>query len=77
MKNTLVMVGVGVALCCVTVGGLLGAQGRLNYEGTKNIPLLSALFTPPARPTTTTQVPSVAKKRQTLVKKAAVTSTLR
>jgi DNA-directed RNA polymerase subunit F len=50
MKNILVMGAVGVALCCVTVGGLLGAQGRLNYEGTKNIPLLNALFTPPAPP---------------------------
>jgi DNA-directed RNA polymerase subunit F len=47
MKNILVMVAVGVALCCVTVGGLLGAQGRLNYEGTRNIPLLNTLFTPP------------------------------
>ena len=47
MRNLLVMGAVGAALVCVTVGGLLGAQGRLNYEGTRHIPLLNSLFSAP------------------------------
>ena len=44
MKNLLVMGSVGVALAGATVGGLLWAQGRLNYEGTRSIPILNTLF---------------------------------
>jgi chromosome segregation ATPase len=48
MKNLLVMIGAGVGLFVATVVGLLGAQGRLSWEGTKGIPLLHGLFEPPA-----------------------------
>lgn len=47
MKNLLVMIGAGLGLFAATVVGLLGAQGRLSWEGTKGIPLLHALFEPP------------------------------
>jgi hypothetical protein len=48
MKNMLVMFGAGIGLFVATVVGLLAAQGRLSWEGTKGIPLLHALFEPPA-----------------------------
>ncbi len=47
MKNLIVMGATGAGLFCATVAGLLGVQGRLNYEGTKNIPVLNSLFTAP------------------------------
>lgn len=47
MKNVLIMSGVGVGLFSATVVGLLGVQGRLNYEGTRGVPMLSSLFDPP------------------------------
>lgn len=47
MKNAMVMCGIGVALACVTTGGLLGVQGRLNHEGTKEIPVLRWMFPAP------------------------------
>ncbi len=47
MKNILLMTGVGVGLFCATVVGVLGGQGRLNYEGTKGVPILSMFFSPP------------------------------
>ncbi|MCA8943643.1 MAG: hypothetical protein KDB80_13850 [Planctomycetes bacterium] len=46
MKNILIMTGVGVGLFSATVVGLLGVQGRLNYEGTRGVPLLSMFFAP-------------------------------
>lgn len=53
MKNVLVMVGTGSGLFVATVFGMLGVQGRLNHEGTKGIPLVSALFpAPPEDPST-------------------------
>ena len=47
MKNIIVMGGLGCGLFCATVVGLLGVQGRLNYEGTKGIPGLSLFFDAP------------------------------
>ncbi|MHC5062354.1 MAG: MotE family protein [Planctomycetota bacterium] len=47
MKNILVMAGTGVGLFTATVVGLLGMQGRLNYEGTRGLPLISSLFSAP------------------------------
>lgn len=47
MKNLVVMIGAGLGLFVATVVGLLGAQGRLSWEGTKGIPLLHSLFEPP------------------------------
>jgi hypothetical protein len=41
------MSGIGIGLFAATAVGLLAAQGRLNTEGTRGIPLLSALFTEP------------------------------
>lgn len=47
MKNIIIMVVAGVGLFVGTVVGLLGATGRLNYEGTQSLPVLSGLFEPP------------------------------
>ena len=47
MKNILLMVATGVGLFVATMFGLLAAQGRLNYEGTKSIPVLNSLFSKP------------------------------
>jgi len=47
MKNILIMGVAGAGLFVGTVVGLLGATGRLNYEGTQGLPLLSGLFEPP------------------------------
>ncbi|MHC4516410.1 MAG: hypothetical protein ACYS5W_22315, partial [Planctomycetota bacterium] len=48
MKNILLMVFTGIALFLGAMVGLLAAQGRLTYEGTRTIPILSDLFTKPA-----------------------------
>jgi hypothetical protein len=48
MKNMLLMIFTGVALFLGAMVGLLAAQGRLTYEGTRTIPILSNLFTKPA-----------------------------
>jgi hypothetical protein len=47
MKNLVVMIGAALGLFVATVLGLLGAQGRLSWEGTKGVPLLHSLFEPP------------------------------
>ena len=47
MKNILVMAGTGIGLFVATAVGLLGMQGRLNYEGTRGIPLLANFFAEP------------------------------
>lgn len=47
MKNILVMGGAGLGLFLGTIVGLLAAQGRLNHEGTKGIPVLHSLFPAP------------------------------
>lgn len=49
MKNILVMAVAGIGLFAGTSVGLLAAQGRLNYEGTRGIPLLSMLFSEPPK----------------------------
>ena len=49
MKSVLVTAGVGIGLFAATAAGLLAAQGRLNYEGTRGIPLLRALFQEPKK----------------------------
>lgn len=49
MKNILVMAVAGIGLFAATAVGLLAAQGRLNYEGTRGIPLLSMLFSEPPK----------------------------
>ena len=48
MKNVVLMVFTGIALFLGAMDGLLAAQGRLTYEGTRNIPILSSLFKKPA-----------------------------
>ena len=47
MKRLLLMAVVGSGLFIGTILGLLGAQGRLNYEGTQGIPVLHSLFPKP------------------------------
>jgi len=47
MKNIVLMVFTGIALFLGAMVGLLAAQGRLTYEGTKSIPILSKLFSKP------------------------------
>ncbi len=47
MKSVVLMVFTGIALFLGAMVGLLGAQGRLTYEGTRNIPILSRLFSKP------------------------------
>lgn len=47
MKNVVLMVFTGIALFVGAMVGLLAAQGRLTYEGTRNIPILSRLFKNP------------------------------
>jgi len=49
MKNILVMAAAGIGLFVATAVGLLAAQGRLDYEGTRGIPGLSLLFSEPAK----------------------------
>jgi hypothetical protein len=44
------MVGTGLGLFVLTVLALLGVQGRLTYEGTKQIPLLHSCFPEPEAP---------------------------
>lgn len=46
MKNILIMVVAGIGLFSVTVIGMLAATGRLDYEGTKGIPIIHGLFSP-------------------------------
>ncbi len=48
MKNVLLMVITGIGLFLGAMVGLLAAQGRLTYEGTRNIPVLNRLFEKPA-----------------------------
>jgi hypothetical protein len=48
MKNVVLMVFTGIALFLGAMVGLLAAQGRLTYDGTRNIPILSSLFKKPA-----------------------------
>ena len=48
MKNILVMAGIGAGLFSATLVGLLAAQGRLDYAGTRGIPVLSLFFAEPA-----------------------------
>lgn len=48
MKNVVLMVFTGIALFVGAMVGLLAAQGRLTYEGTKNIPILSRFFSKPS-----------------------------
>lgn len=50
MRNQLAMVGTGLGLFVLTVLALLGVQGRLTYEGTKQIPLLHSCFPEPEAP---------------------------
>lgn len=52
MKSLIVKVVLGVALFAGSLVGGLAATGRLNHEGTANIPLLSSFF--PAPPPTET-----------------------
>lgn len=47
MKNIIVMAGTGIGLFVATAVGMLGIQGRLNYEGTRGIPVLSNFFAAP------------------------------
>ena len=49
MKKLIINVVAFVVLFAGSIAGVLAATGRLNYEGTQSIPLLSALF--PAPPT--------------------------
>ncbi len=66
MKKILIMAGVGVALFAGTVFGLLWAGGRLNYKGTRGIPLVNGLFeAPPKTPE------ELAKEEEEIAKKAA------
>lgn len=46
MKKFLVPALVGLALFVGTIVATLAAQGRLNYEGTRGIPVLSGFFAP-------------------------------
>ncbi len=48
MKNVLLMVLTGIGLFLGAMVGLLAAQGRLTYEGTRNIPVLNRFFEKPA-----------------------------
>lgn len=48
MKGLIVQVGAGVGLFAGALFGTLAATGRLNHEGTANIPLVSMLFPAPA-----------------------------
>jgi hypothetical protein len=53
VKALALMVLTGVGLFTGTVAGLLAAQGRLNHEGTRGLPLVHALFpAPKAEPVT-------------------------
>lgn len=47
MKSALVMSVAGTGLFAGTVFGLLAVQGRLNFEGTRGLPLVETLFTEP------------------------------
>ncbi len=50
MNKLIVNVVAGVVLFAGSLAGALAATGRLNHEGTRNIPLLSALFPAPPAP---------------------------
>lgn len=52
MKGLIIQVGAGVGLFAGALFGTLAATGRLNHEGTANIPLVSMLFPAPASPAT-------------------------
>lgn len=47
MKATMLKVLVGSVLCVGSLLGVLSMTGRLDYEGTKNIPLLRSFFSAP------------------------------
>ena len=44
MKALIIQVGAGIGLFAGAMFGALAATGRLNHEGTANIPLVSMLF---------------------------------
>ncbi len=48
MKSFLIMTVAGIGLFSATVVGLLAATGRLNHEGTKDIPIIGGFFPEPA-----------------------------
>ncbi len=50
MKHWLGVSAAGLGLFLLTVLGLLAAQGRLDYEGTRGVPVLSWFFAEPGRP---------------------------
>ncbi len=50
MVGILIKIGVGVALFVGSLVGGLAATGRLNHEGTANIPVLSSFFPAPEEP---------------------------
>lgn len=47
MKSIVLMTLVGTGLFSGTMAGLLAVQGRLNFEGTRGIPVVEMLFTEP------------------------------
>ena len=51
MKGLIIQVGAGIGLFAGALFGTLAATGRLNHEGTANIPLVSMLFPAPAAQT--------------------------
>ncbi|HLU39045.1 MAG TPA: hypothetical protein VK081_06645 [Planctomycetota bacterium] len=60
MKKVLMLACSSIVLFVATIVGLLALQGRLDYEGTRGIPVLSAFFAPPPTPE---PAPSPAKDR--------------
>ena len=48
MKSVLLMTLAGTSLFGGTVVGLLAVQGRLNFDGTRGVPVLESLFAEPA-----------------------------
>jgi len=50
VKKLIINVVAGLVLFAGSLAGALAATGRLDHEGTKNIPLISALFPAPPEP---------------------------
>ena len=50
MKSILIKAIIGLVLCAGSLVGGLAATGRLNHDGTANIPLLSSFFPEPLAP---------------------------
>ena len=50
MKSVVLFALVGAGLFSGTVTGLLAFQGRLNFEGTRGIPVVESLFSEPEKP---------------------------